>query len=196
MYTTATAYRPQIRSPFQPVKQMPKKAFNVKEVNKPVHPVQEEISKCIGEHHLVAVVEEDTQTLDAISREGLIAFIATLSIGGRIVSQGRGSSLLGQNNRFISKAVGYAFNACLADSVLRAKLMDSLRGTPSKMEIEDAFQEMDREQSAPASEKQRSYLASLINDRIADEDEREQRLAQICELSRKEAGIAIETLLR
>lgn len=178
------------------MKQVPKKAFNVQQENHKVHPVQEEIAKCVGTHNLVALVEEDTQTLNTIKTEGLVAFIATLSKNGRVISQGRGSSVLGQNNRFISKAVGYAFNASLADSVLRAKLMDSLRGAPSKAEVEEAYQARDTQEMEPATDKQISYLRMLIQTNVDDNHERDRWESQLFDMSKRDACVAIEQFVK
>ena len=70
------------------------------------NPVRELMQKCLGTHSLVAVVEEDMQTLTAMKdTEGLICFLCTLTKDGRVISQGRGTALLNPSGRFINRTV-------------------------------------------------------------------------------------------
>lgn len=199
----STAYKPRtIRSPYvakqyQPVRQAPKsKAFNFQDER---NPVRAEIQKCIGTHQLTAVISEDTETLEAMrSVEGLISFLCTLSKNGRVISQGRGSAVLSRTNKYVERAIYSALNSSLADAIIRStKVLDTFRGTSeieqSRMALDEAYQMRGAEESEQATEKQKNYLAQLIQVNVADEDEREQQIAQIDDLTKQEASALIES---
>lgn len=160
--------------------------FNLQD---PKHPVREHIDTCLGHHALTAVVEEDMQTLAAMKHvEGLVAFLCTLVKDGKVIAQGRGSSVLGPNSKFIQRTIGCAFNSALADAAIRAtKVLDTFRGkTAAEEQLEDE----------PATEKQRDYLRQLIHTNVEDEEEREQLEAQLPEMTKSEASKAIENFKR
>ncbi len=163
---------------------MRQEMFNLQD---PKHPVREHIDACLGHHTLTAVVEEDMQTLAAMKHvEGLVAFLCTLVKDGKVIAQGRGSSVLGPNSKFIQRAIGSAFNSALADAAIRAtKVLDTFRGKTAA-DVEDE----------PATEKQRDYLRQLIHTNVEDEEEREQLEAQIPEMTKSEASQAIENFRR
>ncbi len=155
-------------------------------------PVRELVQKCAGTYNLVAVVEEDVQTLTAMKHvEGLVAFMCTLLKDGRMIAQGRGSAIF--NPRFISRAVNMAFNSAISDSVIRAtKVLDILRNPDSA----NAPTSQRNETSERATEKQREYLAQLISINVTDDDERERWQSQLDELTKQEASKLIEQFRR
>jgi hypothetical protein len=196
-----TTYRPRnIRSPFQPARQVQLKASNYQEMNRPVHPVTEEINKVLGSYALTAVIREDTATLATMKHiGGMIAFICSLSRDGKVISEGRGATVLGPNNKWLSRAVESAFNSALSDAVMRStKVLGTfLSPSGSAVSLEAAYSEMEAQKnSEPSTEKQRNYLYQLITQNVDDEEEREQRLSQIDELSKQEACCMIEELKR
>ena len=164
------------------------------------HPVRQEIERSIGTFNLTAEVKEDTQTLTEMKHvEGLVAFLCVLKKDGRVIAQGRGSTVINPANRYISRAVHSAFNSSLSDAVIRAtKVLDTVHPNPETlrtgvsknptMGAQDAFE--------PATDKQRHYLAELIALNVDDENEREQRQAQIGELTKSEASRMIESFRR
>ena len=197
----STTYRPRnIRSPFQPTRRVQLKASNYEEMNRPVHPVREELDKVIGTYNLIAVIKEDTATLATMSHiGGLIAFICSLSRDGKVISEGRGATVLGPNNKWLSRAVESAFNSALSDAVIRStKVLGTfLSSTGSAVSLEAAYGEMEAQKnSEPSTEKQRNYLYQLITQNVDDEEEREQRLSQVDELSKQEACRMIEEFKR
>ncbi len=151
-------------------------------------PVRELVQKCAGTYNLVAVVEEDVQTLTAMKHvEGLVAFMCTLLKDGRMIAQGRGSAVY--NPRFISRAVNTAFNSAISDSVIRAtKVLDTLRTGD--------LVSQGNETSELATEKQREYLSQLISINVSDDDEKERWASQLHELTKQEASKLIEQFRR
>lgn len=197
----STAYKPRhIRSPFQPARQVQLKASNYQEMNHPVHPVTEEINKVLGSYNLTAVIKEDTATLTTMKHiGGMIAFICSLSRDGKVISEGRGATLLGPNNKWLTRAVESAFNSALADAVIKStKVLGTfLSPSGSAISLEAAYGEIESQKnSEPSTEKQRNYLYQLITQNVDDEEEREQQLAQVDQLSKKEACVAIEQFKR
>jgi hypothetical protein len=187
-------------SPYQPTRQVQLKASNYQEMNRPVHPVREEMDKVIGQYNLTAVIREDTATLATMNHVGgLIAFICSLMKDGKVISEGRGATVLGPNNKWLTRAVESAFNSALSDAVIRStKVLGTfLSSTGSAVSLESAYGEIEAQKnSEPSTEKQRNYLYQLITQNVDDEEEREQRLSQVDELSKQEACRMIEELKR
>ena len=148
------------------------------------NPVRELMQKCLGTHSLVAVVEEDMQTLTAMKdTEGLICFLCTLTKDGRVISQGRGTALLNPSGRFINRTVHSAFNSALADAVIRAtKVLDTFRSNDARETAEA---------SQPATDRQKTYLRELVSLKVDDESERERWESQLDALTKEEASSAI-----
>lgn len=159
-------------------------------------PVRELVQKCSGTYNLVAVVEEDVQTLTAMKHvEGLVAFMCTLLKDDRVIAQGRGTSVY--NPRFISRAVHSAFNSAISDSVIRAtRVLDTVRTNTGESGIGEAYRAKESEASDPATDKQREYLRQLIQINVEDDTERERRESQLSELTKQEASRMIESFRR
>lgn len=185
-----TTYKNQIRSPFQV------RTFNRKD------PLREEIEKNIGTFNLTATIEEDNNTLSLFKHVPgpIIAYICTLRKGTEIVGIGRGSAILSRINKFVDRAVRYAFNASVIDSVVNStKALDALylKGLSQKdiPILNEQTNEVDYT-SDLATDKQKSYLRELINININDEKERSGWESQIEELTREEASEKIQFFLR
>jgi hypothetical protein len=184
-------YSKRIPSPFQP-----KKEFNVREMNHAVHPVREEINRVIGTYNLTAIIREDTQTLTAMKHVGgMIAFICSLSRDGKIIAEGRGATVIGPNNKWLTRAVESAFNSALSDAVIRStKVLGTFLATSgSAISLEEAYREVEAQKNAePATDKQISYLRQLIQSNIEDDHERDQWESLLTDMSKREACAAIE----
>jgi len=184
------------------------------DVRSPSHPVMDEINKCIGTYQLEVVVEEDAQTLTMFKHiPGLIAFIATIKCGNRIVGQGRGSACLSSTNRFIERAVHCAFNSAVVDSVMRStkvldvllpsadavlKDLDEMRGGDASYPEQERYPAREAyaaKEYAPVgiSDKQKSFLLGLIK-KIRDKDEQNQWLERVGSMTTREASQAIQEL--
>ncbi len=157
----------------------------------PEHVAREVIGRYIGNHQLTIRVEEDTATLEAMkSVQGLVAFLATILRGSDILSQGRGCAVLFPNySRGIDRAVASAFNASISDAVLRStRVLDTFSGITSNKEQQGG------PNPSKASEKQVSYLRTLISRNITVPSERRILLAKLDSMSKNEAGELITQL--
>lgn len=182
-----TAYKTRVPSPFQ----VARKPIYQKDVAK-TDTVREEVNKLLGTYQFSASFEEDSQTVSTLKHvPGLVAFLCTIRKGDQIIGQGRGTSVINQNNRFIVRTIGYAFNASIVDAIVRStKILDIFRPDAKPHawggadDVEDSF--------VAITDKQKSYLTELIQSNVADEDEREGWLSQLGELSKDEASQAIQ----
>lgn len=155
------------------------------DVRDPRHPVREVIARFVGTHTIQAKVEVDRQTLEAMpNTHGLIAFLATLTNGNRIISQGRGSVVIGPNNKWMDRAVHSAFNSAVSDAVIRAtKVLDTLSG----ITIDQHQGGGSRGGTDKASEKQIEFLRTLISRYVSAPSERRQLLQGLETITKKEA---------
>lgn len=171
--------------PKHPIEILRAKVYDVQEKT---NPIREYIEKCVGTHTIKAVIEEDRQTLDVMQAEGLVSFLCTLTKGDRVLSQGRGSAMIGPTQRYFARAISCAFNSALSDACIRAtKVLDMVR---DKSEIEEAY--ANESLSEPATEKQREYLRQLIQTKVTDGEERRRWEAQLGELTKDAASAAIQ----
>ena len=155
------------------------------------HPAREMIQKLTGSYTLTAIVEEDKATLNTMKHvDGLISFLCTLSKEGRVISQGRGSSVLSPNNRFVTRSINLAFNSSLADAVIRAKVLDTFRTNAedpgASVALGEAYR-ADNGESTMATPRQLEYLKQLLQVNAPD-DVREKWLPNLETLEKFEAS--------
>lgn len=160
-----TPYKNEIPSPFQ-VKKYDRK-----------DPLRADIERNIGKFNLEVSVEEDKNTLALFKHVPgpIIAYIATLRKDSEVVGIGRGLSVLSKMNKYVDRAVRFAFNASLIDSVVHStKALDALYlKTDTEKEVkasgevdlerrdEPAFYS-DSDMPQFATEKQRAFLLQLV----------------------------------
>ncbi len=182
-----TNYKKEIISPFQ----FKKQAYDISSKN---HPAQEEVRKFLGVYKLSAEVVEDTATISLLNVPGLVSFLCTLRDGeGRILSQGRGSAVLNQNNRFISKMVNLAFGSAFVDACMRcAKVFDTLRinGQTANTATGESHSVKENNTSELATEKQINYLLRLLSNSGDDFE-----VNEIKNLTKSEAAEKISCLV-
>lgn len=172
-------------------------------------------------YNLSAFFERDRDTLEMLgSPNGLVAFICNLqNREGVTVGQGRGADSLDKNGNDPNKTIKLAQKRAYIDAVIRATGLSDIftqdletvyptqpvneHSYPDEREWiktivgeQQGANEHRDEQSYDSmlTSRQRSYLISLINSRISDEDEREQRLGEIENLNRKEASELIKEM--
>lgn len=176
---------PYQHKPKHPVEILRAKVYDVQEKT---NPIREYIEKCVGTHTIKAVIEEDRQTLDVMQAEGLVSFLCTLTKGDRVLSQGRGSAMIGPTQRYFARAISCAFNSALSDACIRAtKVLDMVR---DKSAVEEEY--ANESLSEPATGKQLEYLRQLIQTKVTDGEERRQWEAQLGELTKDAASEAIQ----
>lgn len=186
-----TAYKRSIPSPFPQIRSMKHNPFNAPPQK---HPVREELDKVLGQYSLTALIEEDTSTLSSMKHvNGLISFLCTLMMNGKVIAIGRGNSVLGPNNRYLTRTIQYAVNSAVVDSIMQAtKIMGTfLGGSNVGIALDEAYKAKGMQESEPATDKQLNYLKQLIQINVSDEEERERWESQLHELTKDEASDAI-----
>lgn len=142
----------------------------------------EEIEKSVGTFTITAEIREDKETVLLFKHiPNLIAFLCTLKIGGLIIGEGRGASVLTKINKYVEKNVNFAWNASLIDAVVRStKTLDSLylKATSQKEGLEEEPDLENRDGQAYfsdndslkyASDKQRNFLKKLVSSKCKDQ---------------------------
>jgi len=184
-----TTYRPQV-SPYQIAKKQ------MSDVHSEVHPARKEIQAIIGNYQLVAEVAEDKQTLATLGHiPGLIAFICHIKRNGEIVGTGRGSAVLNGMNKFIARTVHFAFNSSVLNAVAQStKAIDSIANPPmTGLGVENAE---DSVRSESMTDKQRSFLTTLIQKNVRDESTLTWWMNQLNEMNSRQASDAIKSFVK
>lgn len=180
-------------SPYQPKPQHPIELLRAKtyDLQDKTNPIREAIEKFIGTHTITLVVAEDLQTLDVMKAEGLVSFICTLTNtkDGRVLSQGRGSAMIGPMNKYFQRSIACAFNSSIADAAIRAsKILDQVR---DKSAVEEAY--ANEGLPEPATEPQLKYLQQLITVNVKDDGTLTWWQNRLGEISKSEASDAIKS---
>jgi hypothetical protein len=188
-------YRNEIPSPFQ-VKKYDRK-----------DPLRTDIERNIGKFNLEVTVEEDKNTLALFKHVPgpIIAYIATLRKDSEVVGIGRGLSVLSKMNKYVDRAVRFAFNASLIDSVVHStKALDALYLKTNTEKIPDEIDLEKRDEPAfysdsdmpqYATEKQRAFLSQLLEKCNNSSKEEYQEKLDSPYLSRFDASELISSLL-
>lgn len=160
------------------------------------HPIREEIEKHLGVYDITATFEEDMQTSTVFNHPGLIAYLCTLKIGGRVIGQGRGMSVLSHSNRYISNSVKFAFSSALTDACVRAGKFPNAFATQETGPVPSFGLHSDSYSAATyqASDAQKRYLTQLIDTKVTDEDEKNQMLGNLDTMSKEDASELIQQL--
>lgn len=142
------------------------------------HPAQDAVESQIlpfeGSQRLTANFTRDVDSMRLFSRINriVVGFVCTLSDeNGNCLAQGRGLSVLGyQGDKYIQKAILYARNAALIDATMRASKLTTIFATDEEgaSMTRQGVGYQTPEESKP-SEKQVSYLKSLMEDLPSDE---------------------------
>lgn len=157
--------------------------------------LEEAVKAKIGTVNITAEILEDLDTIQTLGIPNVVAFMCKISVAGRVVAIGRGSSIITPSFKVIERVVGSAFSSALIDGLVRsARSIESLNLTtriPNSRspELKAHYEEPESE---PATEKQINYLRQLINTRIADEVERETRLCALEGISKDDASDMIQ----
>jgi hypothetical protein len=182
----ASPYQKYRNAPVHPIEQLRKESRDVQNTQ---HPARKIIESCLGSFSIQAVVEEDSQTLNTMGgTEGLISFLCTLTKDGRVLSQGRGSSILSpaSANRYIQRSIACAYNSAFSDAAIRAsKVLDTLRNCTGEPASEPT--------NEPATQKQLDYLLQLIRENVTNDIERERMEQEARRFTKEQASRAIES---
>ncbi len=160
------------------------------------HPIREEIEKHLGVYDITATFEEDLTTSALFNHPGLIAFLCTLKIGGKVIGQGRGMSVLSQSNRYIGSSTKFAFSSALTDACVRAGKFPNAFSTDESGPVPSFGLGTDSYSAATyqASDAQKRYLTQLIDSKVDDEDEKNEMLGNLETMSKEDASELIQQL--
>ena len=152
--------------------------------------ISSEMKKLLGTYHFTATFEEDIQTTNTFkSINGLTAFICTLKQGDNVIGQGRGTGVINQMNRFVTRTISFAYNSAFIDAAVRAsKLQDIFRPDSSPHPWSEEV-EMDE----AATPKQIDYLRQLIHINVDDTEELDRLDSQLSDLTKHEASEMIKS---
>ena len=179
-----------VPSPFQMAR---KQSYNVQDSQ---HPVRISVRQLCGTYQITATFEEDKETLATFRHiPGLIAILCTLRQDGKIIGQGRVSSVVNRVNRVLERTLSVAINGSFLSAANSAtKVLDTLRleapALTGPKGLGEASQTRENDGPEPASEKQCQYLTQLAQINCEGE-ELEKWLSQINSLTKEEASQAI-----
>lgn len=173
-----TIQKPSVISPFQ-VKQ--NKPFERKD------PFRIEVEKNLGKIILEITVEEDIDTLNSLSGlpGPIIAYKATVRKDSQVLGIGRGTAILTKVRKWLESSSRYSLNSAILDGV--ANSLKSLDALCLQGNSENQIEEIE-----PASDKQKSYLRTLISMNITNEAERSRWGSQIETMTKDEASGKIQ----
>jgi hypothetical protein len=183
--------RKEIPSPFMGSRQY--------DVQRPDHPVQEEVRKCLGSFSLNVTIEEDRETLKLFRHlsGGIVGFLVTMRRGLDVIGVGRGMSVFNAQNKFVERNVTYAKNAAMIDCMVRSvKLLDTVQSNDI-LQNPPAYQNESHskktaENFVPITDKQKGFLWRLLQQ---SDDASEEEFGEIDSLSKDQARIKINQLV-
>ncbi len=179
-------YQKPVVSPLQ----MMQKSFDIR---RPEHPAQDEVRRVVGSYQLTADVKVDKQTLQKLGHiKGLVAFVAEIKRNGVTIGEGRGSAVLNSTNRFISRTVHAAFNSSLLGAMAVAtKALDAFADPHDEVSLEpvETIQEK-------ITDKQRSFLTTLVRKNVHDEVTITWWMNQLNEMDSRQASDAIKSFVK
>lgn len=164
-------------------------------------------------YSLVATFIRDTDTLDSLHVEGLVAYICTLTRNSEVVGQGRGAAELkmhgGDSNKTIKMAQKSAFvDACIRCTGLSDIFTSDLEDmNPSTIQEEKLVKssvktydnifpkDMKQAEDEPCTAKQKDLVTSLIYQRINSKSEQERWLKELETASKFDASEIISSFL-
>ncbi len=158
--------------------------------------LEEAIKSKLGRITISAEVLEDSDTICELQVPNIVAFLCKISVNGRVIAIGRGSSIITPQFKVIERVVGSACSSALIDGFVRsARSIESLNlatRLPNSQppELKAKYEEPE---TTPATDKQLNFLRQLINTRIVDEDEREAKLSALENVSKDDASDMIQS---
>lgn len=168
------------------------------DTNRDEHPARKEIERVVGVYQLTAEVTEDTKTLATLGHiPGLIAFLCSVkNSSGEIIGEGRGSAVLNGMTKFIARTVHFAFNSSILNAIAQStKAIDSMANPhTNELGIEETTQ--DSVMAEGITDKQRSFLTTLVRKNVHDESTLTWWMSQINQMDSRQASDAIKSFVK
>lgn len=128
---------------------------------------------------------------------GLVAVRCELSMDGKPIGIGHGSTAITRLNKGLDRALYSCLNGSLMSAVNSAcKTLDVIRLESTQPPLGEAYRAARGEENQPATDKQKSYLRELILLNCEDDTERQERINAIPSLTKEEASQQIQALAR
>lgn len=162
------------------------------------NPIRQMLEKlCQSRYSLSATFSPDTITMSSLKTPGLVAVKCDLSLDGRPIGIGHGSTVVSRLNKGLDRALYSCLNGSLMSAVNSAcKTLDVIRLEGAQPALGEPYRATRGEETQPATDKQKSYLRELILLNCEDDTDRQQRINQLGTLTKSEASQQIEMLAR
>ena len=187
-----------VRSPFQPnhMKRSQEKVTNTQDEGNPIRLMLNKL--CQTKYNLCATFSPDIGVMSALNKTpGLIAVKCELSLDGRAIGLGHGSTAISRLNKGLDRALYSCLNGSLMSAINSAcKSLDVIRLEGTQEQIGEAYKSGQGEESQPATDKQKSYLRELILVNCEDDTDRQERINALSELTKEEASQQIQMMAR
>ena len=187
-----TTYRTKV-SPYQPIRPSAQLLPKAYDLSAKEHHVRAAMRRFCDPFQLAVSFEEDVASLEELKAvPGLLVIKCTIRKDGQVLGIGRGFSTISRINRSIERS-GLA---CINGSFLSAsnnvcKALDAIRLEDGPQAQSDGVDYNDPNVE-PATERQIKYLQKLITEKVFSEKELARWENELGELTKKEAGLAIE----
>src|SRR3990167_7509319 len=185
-----------VRSPFQPhpAQQMQKKTLDTQDEGNPIRLMLQKL--CQPNLNLCASFSPDIGVMSALNKTpGLIAVKCELSLEGRPLGIGHGSTAVSRLNKGLDRALYSCLNGALMSAINSAcKSLDVIRLEGTQEQLGEAYRAPQGQETQLASDKQKSYLRELILLNAEDDTDRQERINALSELTKEEASAQIRML--
>ena len=182
-----------VRSPFQPrqshpVKQAQERSLDMSNEQNPVRLILAKL--CQAQYNLCATFSPDTGTMAALKTPGLVAVKCELSLDGKPIGLGHGSTAISRLNKGLDRALFGCLNGALMSAInVSCKSLDVMR-LGDAQELGEAYK-ADSGESTPATLRQLEYLKQLLQVN-ADEQVRDKWMPNLDTLTKSEASELIQ----
>ncbi|HEY4498874.1 MAG TPA: hypothetical protein VJH94_02300 [Candidatus Paceibacterota bacterium] len=185
-----------VRSPFQPhpVKQAQERAMNTQDEGNPIRLMLQKL--CQPNLNLCASFSPDIGVMSALNKTpGLIAVKCELSMDGRPLGIGHGSTAVSRLNKGLDRALYSCLNGSLMSAINSAcKSLDVIRLEGTQEQLGEAYRAPQGEENQQITDKQQAYLRELILATCEDDTDRQERINALSELTKEEASAQIKML--
>ena len=182
-----------VRSPFQPrqshpVKQAQERSLDMSNEQNPVRLILAKL--CQAQYNLCATFSPDLGTMAALKTPGLVAVKCELSLDGKPIGLGHGSTAISRLNKGLDRALFGCLNGALMSAInVSCKSLDVMR-LGDAQELGEAYK-ADSGESTPATLRQLEYLKQLLQVN-ADEQVRDKWMPNLDTLTKSEASELIQ----
>ena len=126
---------------------------------------------------------------------GLIAVKCELSMEGRPLGIGHGSTAVSRLNKGLDRALYSCLNGSLMSAINSAcKSLDVIRLEGTQEQLGEAYRAPQGEENQQITDKQQAYLRELILATCEDDTDRQERINALSELTKEEASAQIKML--